>query len=89
MSQKRNKFTGTALWKTALLPASVLWTYAMGHALAQNSPLVEINNAGCVATDDLGRRLPTYAETGPPKANRWVGNVLLAVAWAGSLGSRL
>ena len=45
----------------------------MGHALAQNSPLVEINNAGCVATDDLGRRLPTYAETGPPKANRWVG----------------
>jgi len=26
-----------------------------------------------VATDALGRRLPTYEEVGPPRANRWVG----------------
>ena len=42
-------------------------------SLAQNSPLVTINNADCAATDDLGRALPTYAQTGPPKPNRWVG----------------
>jgi hypothetical protein len=26
-----------------------------------------------VATDPLGRRAPTHAETGPPRADRWVG----------------
>lgn len=38
-----------------------------------NSPLVEINNADWAGTDALGRKLPTYAETGGPKANRRVG----------------
>lgn len=42
-------------------------------ANAQNSPQIPIRNADQVATDDLGRRLPTYAEVGDPKPNRWVG----------------
>ncbi len=42
-------------------------------SLAQNSPPVVIDNADCVATDALGRRLPTYAEVSGPKPNRYVG----------------
>lgn len=44
-----------------------------GIAHAQNTPPLSIDNADCVATDDLGRTLPTYAEVGLPKANRVVG----------------
>lgn len=40
---------------------------------AQNSPQIVIDNADQVATDNLGRKLPTYAEVGGPKPNRWVG----------------
>lgn len=40
---------------------------------AQNSPQIVIDNADCGATDALGRRLPTYAEVGGPKPNRYVG----------------
>ena len=39
----------------------------------QNSPLVSIMDADLSATDSLGRTLPTYKETGPPKPDRWVG----------------
>jgi len=42
-------------------------------AYTQNSPQVAIDNADCVATDALGRNLPTYAEVGGPKPNRYVG----------------
>ena len=42
-------------------------------AQAQNSPQIAIANADQVATDGLGRTLPTYAEVGAPKPNRWVG----------------
>ena len=42
-------------------------------AKTQNSPLIAISNADCVATDALGRSLPTYAEVGGPKPNRYVG----------------
>ncbi len=38
-----------------------------------NSPQVAISNADQVASDDLGRALPGYAEVGAPKPNRWVG----------------
>ncbi len=55
-----------------LVPA-LLCAGTAATAQAQNSPLVAIDNANQVATDDLGRALPTYAEVGAPKANRWVG----------------
>jgi hypothetical protein len=42
-------------------------------SLAQNSPQIAIDNGNCVATDALGRKLPTYAEVGEPKPNRYVG----------------
>ena len=42
-------------------------------APAQNSPQIAISNADCVATDALGRKLPTYQEVGGPKPNRYVG----------------
>jgi hypothetical protein len=38
-----------------------------------NTQLLAITNSDCVATDDLGRALPTFSETGGPKKNRWVG----------------
>ncbi len=42
-------------------------------SFAQNSPQIAIDNANCVAMDALGRTLPSYAEVGGPKPNRWVG----------------
>jgi len=42
-------------------------------AMAQNSAIIPIDNGYCVATDSLERSLPTYEQTGPPHANRWVG----------------
>lgn len=59
----------------AALAASTLPARAQNTAPAdtQNSPLVTIDNAAQTATDDLGRKLPTFAEVGEPKANRWVG----------------
>ena len=42
-------------------------------ARAQNSPVIDIDKATWVATDDLGRKLPTFDQTGGPKAGRWVG----------------
>lgn len=56
-----------------LLLATVLLLSRSLPAHAQNSPLVPISNADCVATDDLGRSLPAPEQTGPPKPNRWVG----------------
>ena len=41
--------------------------------IAQNTPLIAIDNANQVATDDLGRSLPTFEQVGAPKPNRWVG----------------
>lgn len=40
---------------------------------AQNSPQIAITGSDTTLTDSLGRTLPTYAETGAPKPNRWVG----------------
>ena len=42
-------------------------------AHAQNTAPLPISNADQVATDDLGRALPTYAQVGAPKPNRVVG----------------
>ena len=56
----------------ALALAALLLT-GQRPAPAQNSPQIAIDNASCVATDALGRRLPTYTEVGGPKPNRYVG----------------
>ncbi|MDQ2799827.1 MAG: hypothetical protein M3Y13_09310, partial [Armatimonadota bacterium] len=56
-----------------LVFALLLSLLALPQTRAQNSPLITIDNANCVATDDLGRKLPTFEQTGPPKPNRWVG----------------
>ncbi|MDQ6763283.1 MAG: hypothetical protein M3015_11750, partial [Bacteroidota bacterium] len=52
---------------------------------AQNSPPINISNANWTATDALGRKLPTYAETGRPKPNHYVG--LFYWLWHGKLRS--
>ena len=52
---------------------SLMIALAALPAYAQNSPQVTIGNSNWVATDDLGRRLPSYADVGDPKPNRWVG----------------
>ena len=56
----------------ALALAALLLT-GQRPAPAQNSPQIAVDNASCVATDALGRRLPTYTEVGGPKPNRYVG----------------
>ena len=57
---------------TALLTAALMLA-GFGAVHAQNSPQIPISNADWAATDALGRTLPTYAEVGGPKPNRWVG----------------
>jgi hypothetical protein len=47
------------------------------------SPLIPITQADVVGTDDLGRALPTFEETGPVKPNRYVG--LFYWQWHGPL----
>ena len=44
-----------------------------GAQSPQNSPQIAISNSNWMGTDDLGRTLPMFAQTGPPKPNRWVG----------------
>ena len=56
-----------------VLPMALCAGLACQASHAQNSPLIAIDNANQVATDDLGRSLPGYAEVGAPKPNRWVG----------------
>ena len=62
---------------TTVITASLLclcaWLGGPKTACAQNSPQVVIANSNTVASDALGRTLPTYKETGGPKPNRWVG----------------
>lgn len=67
---------GKRLIAYALL--TLILTAAVSHpAAAQSlpaaSPPILITNSDCTATDDLGRTLPTYAQTGPPKPNHYVG----------------
>ena len=54
------------------LSAFLLVGAATGASAQSTAPLV-IHNADQVATDDLGRTLPTYAQVGAPKPNRVVG----------------
>ncbi len=54
-------------------------------AFCQNTPQINISNSNWVATDALGRTLPTYKETGGPKQNRYVG--LFYWLWHGSIRS--
>ena len=62
------------LWFASLTLAVVLFTrMTTSLTLAQNSPQMPIDTANWVATDDLGRTLPGYAEVRAPKPNRWVG----------------
>jgi hypothetical protein len=55
----------------------------MEVSMAQNSSITPISNANCTATDALGRTLPDFEQTGPPKPNRWVG--LFYWQWHGGL----
>ncbi|BDI28986.1 hypothetical protein CCAX7_10370 [Capsulimonas corticalis] len=48
-------------------------TLSLASAQAQNTPILPLATADWTATDALGRTLPSYAQTGGPKANRWVG----------------
>ncbi len=50
---------------------------------AQNSPLIPIDTANWAGTDDLGRALPGFEQTGPTKQNRYVG--LFYWQWHGGL----
>lgn len=52
---------------------------------AQNSKQIPISNSDMTATDALGRTLPGYNETGPPKPNLYVG--LFYWLWHGKLRS--
>lgn len=54
-------------------------------AYCQNTPQIKIENATWVATDAIGRTLPTFSETGPSKSNRYVG--LFYWLWHGKLRS--
>ena len=54
------------------LAACLCWLI-LTPCVAQNSPQIAISNPDCTATDALGRTLPSYAEVGAPKPNRWVG----------------
>ena len=51
---------------------AVAWTAPMALA-AESTKAVSIENSNWSGTDDLGRKLPTFEEAGPPKTNRWVG----------------
>ncbi len=52
---------------------------------SQSSPQINITNANWTATDALGRTIPSYAETGGVKPNRYVG--LFYWLWHGPLRS--
>ena len=59
--------------KPSLAAALLSLTFA---AVARGQPAlppVPIDNATWAATDDLGRSLPTAAQAGPPRPDRWVG----------------
>ena len=58
---------------TLLLSAALFGSAFAPNCRAQNSPLIVIDNANQVGTDALGRALPTFAQVGAPKPNRWVG----------------
>lgn len=60
------------LFWTGLVAITLLSSLSL-RGTAQNSLILQVHNANWVATDDLNRTLPTYAEVGPPKPNRWVG----------------
>ncbi len=57
------------------------------NLFSQNTSQINISNANWMATDALGRKLPTYAETGPPKPNHYVG--LFYWLWHGKLRSSI
>lgn len=61
----------------------VFFLMLAGKAFSQNSQQIQISNADLTATDALGRKLPTYKLTGPPKPNHYVG--LFYWLWHGDL----
>ncbi len=71
----------TSRW---LIAASCWLLLALpGYALdpTDTTPPLIINQADVVGTDELGRHLPLFVETGAPKARRWVG--LFYLQWHG------
>ena len=56
------------------LAAAILFSSSIATAAGQKStPPVAISTADLTATDSLGRTLPDFNETGPPRPNRTVG----------------
>lgn len=53
--------------------AALLTAASVALAAPGDSPLVQPNTALLAGTDDLGRSLPSYAQTGGPKPDRYVG----------------
>ena len=51
---------------------AVVWTAPLPLAAEGTKPVI-IGDSNWSGADDLGRKLPTYEETGPPKSDRWVG----------------
>ncbi|MET4082726.1 hypothetical protein ABIB40_002690 [Pedobacter sp. UYP30] len=51
----------------------ILFLIATVNLYAQNSKQIAISNSDLTATDALGRTLPGYKETGPPKPDLYVG----------------
>ena len=60
-------------WTLAVAFLAALLTSGGPAVRAQASPQIPLSNADCTASDALGRRLPSYAEVGPPKPSRRVG----------------
>jgi hypothetical protein len=52
---------------------TILLTVAVLAVKAQTTPTQQIPWTGTVATDQLGRQIPTWAEAGEPRDNRWFG----------------
>ncbi|WP_295715073.1 hypothetical protein [Mucilaginibacter sp.] len=65
--------------------ALILGLLLSQQAICQNTPQINIQNSNWVATDALGRNLPTYKETGAPKPNTYVG--VFYWLWHGDLRS--
>lgn len=51
----------------------ILFSLAVSLVKAQTTPNQQIPWTGTVATDQLGRQIPTWAEAGEPKEDRWFG----------------
>ena len=63
----------------------IMITFFRTNLFAQNSPQVRGFGETWVATDGLGRALPTYKEVGPQRENKYVG--VFYFLWQGAPGA--